>query len=51
MVGGGSARPSGHSQWMANGRLLCPYHHGKAHSTAYETTLLPHGNIRFHRRT
>jgi len=36
---------------LANGRLLCPYHHGKAHSTGYETTVLPSGQVRFHRRT
>jgi hypothetical protein len=36
---------------LANGRLLCPYHHGKAHSTGYETVVLPGGRVRFHRRT
>jgi hypothetical protein len=36
---------------LANGRLMCLYHHGKAHSTGYETTVLPSGKVRFHRRT
>jgi Domain of unknown function (DUF222) len=33
------------------GRLLCPFHHGKAHSPAYDMTRLPDGTVRFHRRT
>jgi hypothetical protein len=33
------------------GRLLCPFHHGKAHSPAYDMTRLPGGTVRFHRRT
>jgi hypothetical protein len=36
---------------LANGRLLCPYHHGKAHATGYGTTVLSSGQVRFHRRT
>jgi hypothetical protein len=36
---------------VATGRLLCPYHHGRAHSPGYDTTRLPGGRIRFHRRT
>jgi hypothetical protein len=36
---------------LANGRLLCPYHHGKAHTTGYATSVLPGGKLRFHRRT
>jgi hypothetical protein len=34
-----------------NGRLLCRFHHTRAHSPAYEATRLPNGKIRFHRRT
>lgn len=34
-----------------SGRLLCPFHHGKAHSPAYVMTRLGHGKVRFHRRT
>lgn len=34
-----------------NGRLLCPFHHGKAHSPTYEMKRLPGGQVRFHRRT
>jgi len=34
-----------------NGRLLCRFHHTRAHSAAYETTRLPTGKVRFHRRT
>ena len=36
---------------VANGRLLCPFHHRKAHSPGYDTTHLPTGQIQFHRRT
>ena len=33
------------------GRLLCAFHHGKAHSSAYAMTRLPSGKVSFHRRT
>jgi hypothetical protein len=36
---------------VANGRLLCAFHHGKAHSPHYQTTRLPTGQVQFHRRT
>jgi len=36
---------------LRNGRLLCPFHHGKAHSTNYDTHHLPNGKVQFHRRT
>ena len=36
---------------LANGRLLCGHHHRKAHSTTHHQTQLPHGKIRFTRRT
>jgi hypothetical protein len=36
---------------VAQGRLLCPFHHGKAHSPGYELSRLPDGQVRFHRRT
>ena len=36
---------------VKNGRLLCGYHHARAHDTAYTMTKLPEGKIRFHRRT
>ncbi len=32
------------------GRLLCPHHHRRIHDPAYQTTRLPNGKIRFHRR-
>ena len=35
---------------VANGRLLCRYHHQRAHSPAYDTEHLPNGQLRFHRR-
>jgi len=35
---------------LANGRLLCPFHHGRAHSTRYDLTPLPSGKVRFHMR-
>jgi hypothetical protein len=36
---------------LDNGRLLCAFHHGKAHSTSYDLRHLPNGKVRFHRRT
>ncbi|HEY3483471.1 MAG TPA: DUF222 domain-containing protein, partial [Streptomyces sp.] len=36
---------------LPNGRLLCPFHHGKAHSPAYRMERLPNGKVAFHRRT
>ncbi len=36
---------------VKNGRLLCGYHHARAHDTAYTMTKLPEGKVRFHRRT
>jgi hypothetical protein len=36
---------------LTNGRLLCPHHHRKAHSTTHHTEPLPNGKLRFHRRT
>lgn len=36
---------------VANGRLLCPFHHSKAHSPHYGITHRPGGRIAFHTRT
>jgi hypothetical protein len=36
---------------LKNGRLLCGYHHARAHDPAYEMVKLPGGRVRFHRRT
>jgi hypothetical protein len=36
---------------VEHGRLLCPFHHGKAHDPLYDMTRLPDGKVRFHRRT
>ena len=36
---------------VKNGRLLCPRHHARAHDPTYQTTTLPTGKVRFHRRT
>jgi Domain of unknown function (DUF222) len=33
------------------GRLLCPWHHGKAHHPGYDMTRLASGKVRFNRRT
>ena len=30
--------------------LLCSYHHHRAHDTRYDTSRLPNGDLRFHRR-
>ncbi|MEO5709673.1 MAG: DUF222 domain-containing protein [Nocardioidaceae bacterium] len=36
---------------LDNGRLLCAFHHGRAHSPAYDLTRLASGQVRVHRRT
>jgi hypothetical protein len=36
---------------LADGVLLCNHHHHRAHDTRYLTQRLPHGDIRFTRRT
>ncbi|MFC7496188.1 MULTISPECIES: HNH endonuclease signature motif containing protein [unclassified Nocardioides] len=36
---------------LKDGRPLCAYHHGLAHHPDYQTTHLPGGKVRFHRRT
>jgi hypothetical protein len=36
---------------LADGKLLCSWHHHRAHDPAYETKHLPDGSLRFHRRT
>ena len=36
---------------VTNGRLLCSFHHHKAHSPGYTLERLPSGQVRFHRRT
>jgi hypothetical protein len=35
---------------LANGGLLCPRHHARAHDPTYETTRHPNGTVSFHRR-
>lgn len=36
---------------LADGKLLCTWHHHRAHDDRYLHTELPNGDIRFHRRT
>lgn len=36
---------------VSNGRLLCPFHHRKAHAPTHDMTRLPNGKVRFTRRT
>jgi hypothetical protein len=36
---------------LADGVLLCSFHHHRAHDHRYQTTRLPTGHLRFHRRT
>lgn len=36
---------------LADGKLLCRWHHHRAHDDRYLTQQLPNGDIRFHRRT
>ena len=35
---------------LADGVLLCPWHHHRAHDPAYDTSRLPNGDVRFNRR-
>ena len=35
---------------LAEGKLLCSWHHHRAHDDRYEVDHLPNGDIRFHRR-
>lgn len=35
---------------VANGVLLCRFHHMRAHDPAYDTSLLPNGDVRYSRR-
>lgn len=36
---------------LADGALLCPFHHHRAHDRRYDLTRMPGGDFRFHRRT
>jgi hypothetical protein len=36
---------------LADGLLLCPFHHHRAHDPGYTLTRLPNGDHRYHRRT
>jgi hypothetical protein len=36
---------------LADGLLLCSWHHHRAHDHHYDTRRLPSGELRFHRRT
>ncbi|MGH3411967.1 MAG: DUF222 domain-containing protein [Marmoricola sp.] len=36
---------------LADGVLLCPHHHHRAHDPGHVATRLPNGDVRFHRRT
>jgi hypothetical protein len=36
---------------LADGTLLCSWHHHRAHDPRYDARRLPHGDYRFHRRT
>jgi hypothetical protein len=36
---------------LHDGKLLCNWHHHRAHDDRYLHTELPNGDVRFHRRT
>jgi Domain of unknown function (DUF222) len=36
---------------LADGVLLCSFHHHRAHDTRYHSTRMSNGDLRFHRRT
>jgi hypothetical protein len=42
---------TGGSTDLADGTLLCCFHHHKAHDPRYETRVQPDGDLTFHRRT
>ncbi|WP_246004053.1 HNH endonuclease signature motif containing protein [Nocardioides marmoriginsengisoli] len=42
---------AGGSTDLADGRLLCSFHHHRAHDSRYETTEEANGDVGFHRRT
>jgi Domain of unknown function (DUF222) len=48
-----AARPwkTGGRTDLADGALLCSWHHHRAHDPRYKTRRLPNGDFRFHRRT
>ena len=53
-----SATPTTNNTWstggkttLADGRLLCPRHHARAHDPTFTITKLPGGKVAFHRRT
>ncbi len=35
---------------LANGQLLCAWHHRRAHDDRYDRSLMADGSVRFHRR-
>jgi hypothetical protein len=43
--------PRGGLTDLDQGVLLCPWHHHRAHDSAYRADTLPNGEFRFHRRT
>ena len=36
---------------LADGLLLCSFHHHRAHDTRYNMTRMPNGGVKYHRRT
>ena len=48
-----AARPwqAGGRTDLADGLLLCSFHHHRAHDPRWDTSRLPHGDVRFNRRT
>jgi hypothetical protein len=36
---------------LADGKLLCPFHHHRAHDPGWITSHQPNGSTSFHRRT
>jgi len=42
---------SGGKTDLAKALALCHWHHRRIHDTTYQATHLPHGEVRFHRRT
>lgn len=41
----------GGSTDVKDGKLLCPWHHHRAHDDTYDKTHLPNGDVRFRKRT
>jgi hypothetical protein len=47
----GRPRAQGGSTDLADGILLCSWHHHRAHDDTFDASWMPNGDVRFNRRT